>query len=195
VRGAAAQLGAVAALVDWPPRDGAVPDLEGPVDDGGCRHLHRRTLAAVGWQVLHGRRAVSRARRAIRSTTSPRPWRASTACCCRPSRSGSANGTRRPCARAFPATPVDLIDGEWTSWYGSRAIAGLAGSPASAALRAALAVGRRAQPREAGVEIGDQVVRILEPGADAEQPPRENAGPTVRSGKLGISRLSKPPHE
>jgi ABC-type Fe3+-hydroxamate transport system substrate-binding protein len=25
----------------------------------------------------------------------------------------------------FPGKPVDLIDGEWTSWYGSRAIAGL----------------------------------------------------------------------
>jgi len=26
----------------------------------------------------------------------------------------------------LPATPVDLIDGEMTSWYGSRAIHGLA---------------------------------------------------------------------
>jgi ABC-type Fe3+-hydroxamate transport system substrate-binding protein len=25
----------------------------------------------------------------------------------------------------FPGKPVDLIDGEWTSWYGSRAVAGL----------------------------------------------------------------------
>jgi ABC-type Fe3+-hydroxamate transport system substrate-binding protein len=84
-----------------------------------------RTLAAVGWQVPHqggGFSGAARyprlenfdaeAARVDRLLLSSEPYRF---------------GERhlRALRARFPSTPVDLIDGEWTSWYGSRAIDGL----------------------------------------------------------------------
>lgn len=85
-----------------------------------------RSLAAVGWRVPHGAggfrgaaryppiadldAAVGGADRVLLSTE--------------PFRFGEAHAAE---LRArFARKPVDLIDGEWTSWYGSRAIDGLA---------------------------------------------------------------------
>ena len=47
-----------------------------------------------------------------------------TASCCRPSRTRSASAMRPRFAQSTQK-PVDLIDGEWTSWYGARASSGL----------------------------------------------------------------------
>lgn len=85
------------------------------------------TLAAVGWRVAHGAggrtgaarypqladlaEAVAGVDRVLLSTE-PFSFR-----------ERHAEALRRQ----FAGKPVDLIDGEWTSWYGSRAIAGLEG--------------------------------------------------------------------
>jgi hypothetical protein len=84
-----------------------------------------RTLAAVGWRVPHGAGGpkgaaryprieeldteVARVDRVLLSTE-PFSFREVHA---------------RELRARFPGRPVDLIDGEWTSWYGSRAIDGL----------------------------------------------------------------------
>jgi ABC-type Fe3+-hydroxamate transport system substrate-binding protein len=83
-----------------------------------------RTLAAVGWQVLHEAggfagaarypvvdldELVPRAQRVLLSSE-PYPFREADAAALR---------------QRFPTATIDLIDAEMTSWYGSRAIAGL----------------------------------------------------------------------
>jgi hypothetical protein len=84
-----------------------------------------RTLGLVGWRVTHGpggERGAARypriadldatADQVDRLLLSSEPFR--------------FNATHIEALRArFAALPVDLIDGEWTSWYGSRAIEGL----------------------------------------------------------------------
>lgn len=84
-----------------------------------------RTLALVGWKVAHGpggERGAARyphiddldsaAGKVDRLLLSSEPFR--------------FNAAHADTLRArFAALPVDLIDGEWTSWYGSRAIEGL----------------------------------------------------------------------
>jgi ABC-type Fe3+-hydroxamate transport system substrate-binding protein len=84
-----------------------------------------RTLAMVGWTVPHppgGDRGAARyprladldaeAARVDRVLLSTEPFRF---------RAPHAEALRR----RWPGKPVDLIDGEWTSWYGVRAIDGL----------------------------------------------------------------------
>lgn len=83
-----------------------------------------RTLAAVGWQVLHEAggfagaarypvvdldEAVPRAQRVLLSSE-PYPFGEADAAALR---------------QRYPAATIDLIDAEMTSWYGSRAVAGL----------------------------------------------------------------------
>ena len=85
-----------------------------------------RTLAAVGWQVPHpagGERGAARYPRLAdldaaaagvdRVLLSSEPYRF-----------GEAQA--RELRQRYAPRPVDLIDGEWTSWYGVRAIDGLA---------------------------------------------------------------------
>ena len=80
-----------------------------------------RTLALVGWETV----PEEPRRRAIpRSTRPPLPG-ASTGCCSRASPIASARSISPRSRRSFPVRRVSLIDGEMTSWYGSRAIAGL----------------------------------------------------------------------
>jgi ABC-type Fe3+-hydroxamate transport system substrate-binding protein len=85
-----------------------------------------RTLAAVGWQVPHPAGghsgaaryprlddlagAVARVDRVLLSTE--------------PFRFGETHA--QALRQQFAPKPVELIDGEWTSWYGVRAISGLA---------------------------------------------------------------------
>jgi ABC-type Fe3+-hydroxamate transport system substrate-binding protein len=84
-----------------------------------------RTLAAVGWRVPHpagGDRGAARYPRLddldaaaagverVLLSTEPFSFREPHA---------------RELRRRLPGKPVDLLDGEWTSWYGSRAIVGL----------------------------------------------------------------------
>jgi ABC-type Fe3+-hydroxamate transport system substrate-binding protein len=84
------------------------------------------TLAKVGWQVPHGPAGPTGAVRypeinefdaavlavdRILLSSEPYPFR---------------EQQREELQRRFPDRPVELIDGEMTSWYGSRAIAGLA---------------------------------------------------------------------
>jgi hypothetical protein len=84
------------------------------------------TLAAVGWHVPHGTGGFSGAARypqladldaevarVDRVLLSTEPYM------CRDPHVAALRAR-------FPARPVDLIDGEWTSWYGVRAIRGLA---------------------------------------------------------------------
>jgi ABC-type Fe3+-hydroxamate transport system substrate-binding protein len=83
------------------------------------------TLSAVGWDVLHadgGANGAARyprvdldadAARADRVLLSTEPYRFNEA-------------TAAALRARFPVKPVELIDGEMTSWYGSRAIRGLA---------------------------------------------------------------------
>jgi ABC-type Fe3+-hydroxamate transport system substrate-binding protein len=83
-----------------------------------------RTLATVGWQVLHGAggfagaarypvvdldEAVPRAQRVLLSSE-PYPFSEADATALR---------------QRYPVAQIDLIDAEMTSWYGSRAVAGL----------------------------------------------------------------------
>ncbi len=85
-----------------------------------------RTLATVGWQVPHGGGGFSGAARypqldeldveaarvdRLLLSTEPYMFRAQHVAELR---------------AQFPSKPVDLIDGEWVSWYGVRAIDGLA---------------------------------------------------------------------
>jgi ABC-type Fe3+-hydroxamate transport system substrate-binding protein len=119
------QLDAVAAE-PWPPEAVLYLIWQDPwMTVAGDTYI-ARTLAAVGWQVPFppgGERgaarypqiadldaAVSRIGRVLLSTE---PF-----------------SFREPHAEQlrarWPGKPVDLIDGEWTSWYGSRAIDGLA---------------------------------------------------------------------
>ena len=84
------------------------------------------TLATVGWRVSRGEGGPSGAARypriadldaevarVDRVLLSTEPFR-------------FRDSHARQFAARFGGKPVDLIDGEWTSWYGSRAIAGVA---------------------------------------------------------------------
>ena len=84
-----------------------------------------RTLALAGFDTRRDReRAI-----AIRSsTTTIRHGATPIASCCRPNRTRFASATRRA-LRETLGKPVDLIDGEWTSWYGVRAAPARARSP------------------------------------------------------------------
>ena len=109
-------------------RTGAVRDLAQAVDDGCARHLRQRDAGAArmghaarqldGALSGTGRRRSAVARRAAHPAVDR-------AFCV------YAHATRRrsPCASR---KPVELVDGEWTSWYGVRAIGGLAGACAYA---------------------------------------------------------------
>ena len=84
-----------------------------------------RTLATVGWDVPHppgGESGAARyprladldaeAARVDRVLLSTEPFR-------------FGERHAQELRRRWPGKPVDLIDGEWTSWYGVRAIDGL----------------------------------------------------------------------
>lgn len=114
------------AAADWPPATVLYLIWKDPwMTVAGDTYI-ARTLAAVGWRVPHGAggsrgaarypriadldAAVAGVERVLLSTE--------------PFRFGEMQAAE---LRArFAGTPVDLIDGEWTSWYGSRAIEGLA---------------------------------------------------------------------
>jgi hypothetical protein len=84
-----------------------------------------RTLACVGWQVTHGPGGARGAARYPRIDE----LAAAVAEAQRVLLSSEPYMFRAPhvaeFAARFPATPVALIDGEMTSWYGVRVIAGL----------------------------------------------------------------------
>ena len=101
----------------------ALRDLEEAVDDGRARHLHRRDARARGL----GRRAgrTRGARYPELADDDARVARRRSASCSRRSRTRSAPRDARRAARALAASPAHLVDGEMTSWYGPRAIAGM----------------------------------------------------------------------
>jgi len=84
------------------------------------------TLATVGWRVSRGEGGPSGAARYPRIADLD----AEVARVDRVLLSTEPFRFREPHARQlaarFGGKPVDLIDGEWTSWYGSRAITGVA---------------------------------------------------------------------
>jgi len=120
-----AQLDALSAA-HWPPETVLYLIWKGPWMTVAADTYIANTLAAVGWRVPHGAggRAgaarypqladldaeVARVGRVLLSTE-PFSFRERHA---------------QQLRERFPGRPVDLIDAEWTSWYGSRAIAGLA---------------------------------------------------------------------
>jgi ABC-type Fe3+-hydroxamate transport system substrate-binding protein len=119
------QLEALAAA-DWPAQTVLYLIWQEPWMTVASDTYIAHTLAAVGWQVPHGAGGFSGAARypqladldaevaaaeRVLLSTEPYMFRAPHVAALR--------------AR-FPAKPVDLIDGEWTSWYGVRAIRGLA---------------------------------------------------------------------
>jgi ABC-type Fe3+-hydroxamate transport system substrate-binding protein len=119
-----ARLDALAA-VDWPHESVLYLVWKDPWMTVAADTYIARTLAAVGWRVPHGAGGpkgaaryprieeldteVARVDRVLLSTE-PFSFREVHA---------------RELRARFPGRPVDLIDGEWTSWYGSRAIDGL----------------------------------------------------------------------
>ena len=116
----------VLAAADWPRETVLYLIWKDPWMTVAADTYIARTLAAVGWQVPHGSGGFSGAARypqiadldaevgrIDRVLLSTEPYRF---------RDKHAAALR---AR-FPRTPIDLIDGEWTSWYGARAIDGLA---------------------------------------------------------------------
>ena len=120
-----AQLDALAGA-DWPSEAVLYLIWQAPWMTVAADTYIANTLATVGWQVLHpagGATGAARypqvadldaeVARADRVLLSTEPFSF---------RERHAQELR---AR-FPAKPVELIDGEWTSWYGSRAITGLA---------------------------------------------------------------------
>jgi len=118
------QLDAVGSI-DWPPEAVLYLIWQAPWMTVAADTYIAGSLAAVGWRVPHGAggakgaaryprvedldSAVARVDRVLLSTE---PFRF---------RERHAQALR---AR-FPGKPVDLIEGEWTSWYGSRAIEGM----------------------------------------------------------------------
>lgn len=120
-----AQLDALA-LADWPDETVLYLIWQSPWMTVAADTYVARTLATVGWRVPHpagGERGAARypriadldaeAARVDRLLLSTEPFRF---------------GERhvQELRRRFAGKPTDLIDGEWTSWYGSRAIDGLA---------------------------------------------------------------------
>ena len=119
------QLDALAA-VDWPAEAVLYLIWKDPWMTVATDTYIARTLASVGWQVPHaagGLRGAARypriddldaeVGRVGRILLSTEPYR-------------FGEGHRHELRSRFPDKPLDLIDGEWTSWYGSRAIDGLA---------------------------------------------------------------------
>jgi ABC-type Fe3+-hydroxamate transport system substrate-binding protein len=119
------QLDAIAAA-HWPPESVLYLIWQEPWMTVAANTYIARTLAAVGWRVPHppgGERGAARYPRIddrdaavaavdrLLLSTEPYPFR--------------DRHVERLRAQ-FPGKPVDLVDGEWTSWYGSRAIDGLA---------------------------------------------------------------------
>jgi hypothetical protein len=111
---------------DWPPETALYLIWKDPWMTVASDTYIAATLATVGWQVPHtggGRAGAARyprlddlaaeAMRADRLLLATEPYRF---------RESHAQELRR----RLGGKAVDLIDGEWTSWYGSRAIAGLA---------------------------------------------------------------------
>lgn len=120
-----AQLDALAAT-DWPQETVLYLIWKDPWMTVAADTYIARTLATVGWQVPHGGGGFSGAARypqldeldaeaaridRVLLSTEPYMFRAQHV--------AELRGR-------LPGKPVDLIDGEWTSWYGVRAIAGLA---------------------------------------------------------------------
>lgn len=120
-----AQLDALAAA-SWPPERVLYLIWQEPWMTVAADTYIAGTLATVGWQVPHppgGERGAARYPRLddlaaavagvdrVLLSTEPYAFR---------------ERHRAQMRARFPGTPVDLIDGEWTSWYGSRAIGGLA---------------------------------------------------------------------
>jgi ABC-type Fe3+-hydroxamate transport system substrate-binding protein len=118
------QLDAVGSI-DWPPETVLYLIWQAPWMTVAADTYIARSLATVGWRVPQGAGGVKGAARypqvedfdaAVehvgRVLLSTEPFR-----------------FREPHVQAlrarFPGKPVELIDGEWTSWYGSRAIEGL----------------------------------------------------------------------
>ena len=119
-----AQLDALAST-DWPRETVLYLIWKDPWMTVAADTYIARTLATVGWNVPHppgGDRGAARyprladldaeAARAHRVLLSTEPFRF---------REPHAQELRR----RWPDKPVELIDGEWTSWYGVRAIDGL----------------------------------------------------------------------
>jgi ABC-type Fe3+-hydroxamate transport system substrate-binding protein len=119
-----ARLDALAA-VDWPRETVLYLIWKDPWMTVAADTYIARTLAAVGWRVAHGAGGPKGAARYPRiadlDTEVARVDRVLL--------STEPFSFREPHAQElrtrFPGKPLDLIDGEWTSWYGSRAIAGL----------------------------------------------------------------------
>ncbi len=119
-----AQLEAIG-RVDWPPETVLYLIWKDPWMTVASDTYIAATLATVGWRVPHGAGGPAgaaryprladldaEAARIDRVLLSTEPFRF---------REVHAQELRR----RLGGKPVDLIDGEWTSWYGSRAIAGL----------------------------------------------------------------------
>jgi ABC-type Fe3+-hydroxamate transport system substrate-binding protein len=113
------------AAADWPAETALYLIWQDPWMTVAADTYIARTLAAVGWRVPHppgGERGAARyprlddldaeAARVDRLLLSTEPFRFG-------ERHAEALRARLQCK------PVDLVDGEWTSWYGSRAIEGL----------------------------------------------------------------------
>jgi len=110
---------------DWPAETALYLVWQAPWMTVAADTYIARTLARVGWQVPHGAGGptgaarypqltdldaeVARVDRVLLSTE---PFR-------------FVEKHVHELRGRFPGKPVDLVDGEWTSWYGSRAIAGL----------------------------------------------------------------------
>jgi ABC-type Fe3+-hydroxamate transport system substrate-binding protein len=114
------------AAADWPAETVLYLIWQDPWMTVAADTYIARTLAAVGWRVPHppgGERGAARyprladldaeAARVDRLLLSTEPYRFG-------ERHAEALHAR------FPGKAVDLVDGEWTSWYGSRAIDALA---------------------------------------------------------------------
>jgi ABC-type Fe3+-hydroxamate transport system substrate-binding protein len=119
-----AQLKALAAA-DWPAETVLYLIWKDPWMTVAADTYIARTLAAVGWQVPHppgGSRGAARYPRLAdldaefagvdRVLLSTEPF-------------SFLERHAQELRRRWPGKPVELIDGEWTSWYGVRAIEGL----------------------------------------------------------------------
>ena len=114
------------AAADWPPETALYLIWRDPWMTVAADTYIAATLATVGWRVSRGEGGPSGAARypriadldaevarVDRVLLSTEPFR-------------FRDSHARQFAARFGGKPVDLIDGEWTSWYGSRAITGVA---------------------------------------------------------------------
>ena len=119
-----AQIDAIA-VAEWPPETVLYLIWKDPWMAVAADTYIAGTLAAVGWRVPHGAGGATGAARYPQLVDLP----AEVARVERVLLSTEPFSFRERHAQElrgrFPGKPVDLIDGEWTSWYGSRACAGL----------------------------------------------------------------------